>query len=67
MLDWYRRLDDLYGLHGLRDLSPKYGAQYALIEKSNLLWSDQQQIFSAAKPVYENTAYAIYRLSNGTP
>ncbi len=67
LLDWYHRLDDLYGLHGLRDLSPKYGAQYALIDKSNLLWSDQQQIFSAAKPVYENDAYAIYWLTAGTP
>ena len=26
LLDWYRRLDDLYGLHGLHNLSPKYGA-----------------------------------------
>src|SRR5262249_15448125 len=37
LVEWYHRLDDLFGVHGLRNLTPKYGEQYAVVDKSNLL------------------------------
>jgi hypothetical protein len=64
VLEWHRRLDDLYDFHGLRDLSAKYGAQYAIVDQDNLLWLDRQPIFDGKQPVYANGAYRIYRLES---
>jgi hypothetical protein len=67
VLQWYHRLDDVFTIHGLRDLSSKYGAQYAIVERSNLLWSDAQPIYAGKEPVYENASYAVYQLDTMEP
>jgi hypothetical protein len=67
LLDWYRRLNELYGDHGLRDLAAKHGAQYAIVELPTLEWVDEQALFANAKPIYRNSSYAVFPLTKTDP